>query len=531
MAKWIFTRANGTWSYPTLGFTATLNDVIEADNAPDAWWEETDSGATVTIPVEIDSDFVETPGDSVLAYDQDRNEYGPKTLDELMAGGGIPLSTSAVNAAITSGLSPAAAQAIADTDQLRGTIASEVDAAPVVKTSGDQSIAGKKSFAERVTGFAFIAKGAGLVNVLAHGADPTGVTASAVAVSTAITEAGVGGTVEFPYGTFVVNSALSAALADQRIKCDGTILKPAVGSTGSTFTLNNDGIEAWGFVIDNSAAAGTGNFGVRVAADGADVHDFEVIGNNATRGINLRDSAFTSIREMRMSNVKWGLLTDSDADISDFLLSKFFIDGGGLEGDGIQFNVPTGSWHRIEVGSGIIANYLKGASSSNGMGVGFAGAGSSAFIHHVQGHDLGLDLVHFETDGSLVKYVHVHDIIGEAVARSVVAVQSDAGTVEGVNVHDITASDCSTNPVTTTRGTVEFAGATGSIQGSSARGIKTFDCGSVGQDAVGVLLGAVTSHCTVGDVTVARQLGTRAAGSIEIVDTGTDNSVATAVSY
>lgn len=123
MAKWIFTRANGPWSYPTLGFTATLNDVIEADNAPDAWWEETDSGATVTIPVEIDSDFVETPGDSVLAYDQERNEYGPKTLDELMAGGGIPLSTSAVNTAITSGLSPAAAQAIADTDQLRGTFA------------------------------------------------------------------------------------------------------------------------------------------------------------------------------------------------------------------------------------------------------------------------------------------------------------------------------------------------------------------------------------------------------------------------
>lgn len=130
MAKWIFTRANGPWSYPTLGFTATLNDVIEADNAPDAWWEETDSGATVTIPVEIDSDFVETPGDSVLAYDQERNEYGPKTLDELMAGGGIPLSTSAVNTAITSGLSPAAAQAIADTDQLRGTSAAIAAADP-----------------------------------------------------------------------------------------------------------------------------------------------------------------------------------------------------------------------------------------------------------------------------------------------------------------------------------------------------------------------------------------------------------------
>lgn len=121
MAKWIFTRENGPYSYPTLGFTADTNDVIEADNAPDAWWDETDPGATVTIDVDIDSDFEETPGDSVLAYDPDRNDYRPKTLDEVMAGGGIPLSTAAVNTAITSGLSSAAAQAIADTDQLRGT--------------------------------------------------------------------------------------------------------------------------------------------------------------------------------------------------------------------------------------------------------------------------------------------------------------------------------------------------------------------------------------------------------------------------
>lgn len=50
MAKYIFTRPNGPWQYPTLGFTATLNDVIEANAAPDLWWELTDSGATVTLP-------------------------------------------------------------------------------------------------------------------------------------------------------------------------------------------------------------------------------------------------------------------------------------------------------------------------------------------------------------------------------------------------------------------------------------------------------------------------------------------------
>lgn len=50
MAKYIFTRPNGPWQYPTLGITATLNDVIEANAAPDLWWELTDSGATVTLP-------------------------------------------------------------------------------------------------------------------------------------------------------------------------------------------------------------------------------------------------------------------------------------------------------------------------------------------------------------------------------------------------------------------------------------------------------------------------------------------------
>lgn len=86
MAKWVFTRA-GTWDYPTLGFTATTDDIIEADLAPDAWWDETDSGATPTIPV-VPSGGVEEPAsDSLLVYNAvtNRGEWTPLTdlgLDE-----------------------------------------------------------------------------------------------------------------------------------------------------------------------------------------------------------------------------------------------------------------------------------------------------------------------------------------------------------------------------------------------------------------------------------------------------------------
>lgn len=73
MPKYIFTRTNGPWDYPTLGFRANLNDVIEAPAAPDAWWEETDPAATVTIPVTPTGGIIEPPDGSVLVYRRSTN--------------------------------------------------------------------------------------------------------------------------------------------------------------------------------------------------------------------------------------------------------------------------------------------------------------------------------------------------------------------------------------------------------------------------------------------------------------------------
>ncbi|WP_062516499.1 hypothetical protein [Demequina gelatinilytica] len=82
MAKWEFTR-EGTYRYPTLGFTASTGDVVEADIAPDAWWDEVDGSTAVTIPVTPIGGATEPAQDAIQAYNRTTNRGQWKTLSEL----------------------------------------------------------------------------------------------------------------------------------------------------------------------------------------------------------------------------------------------------------------------------------------------------------------------------------------------------------------------------------------------------------------------------------------------------------------
>lgn len=87
MAKYIFTRPNGPWQYPTLGFTATVNDVIEANAAPDMWWELTDPGATVTLPAIPEIPGVVEPADGAIGvWNRQTNsvDFVTEVPDELL---------------------------------------------------------------------------------------------------------------------------------------------------------------------------------------------------------------------------------------------------------------------------------------------------------------------------------------------------------------------------------------------------------------------------------------------------------------
>ncbi len=89
MAKWIFTRV-GTWEYPTFGIRATTGDVLEADNAPDAYWDSTDAGSAETVehihnPVSFPV-FVEPADGTPLVYDSESHGYvvGADTIQGLV---------------------------------------------------------------------------------------------------------------------------------------------------------------------------------------------------------------------------------------------------------------------------------------------------------------------------------------------------------------------------------------------------------------------------------------------------------------
>lgn len=88
MSKWIFTRPGQGWAYPTLGFTAVEGDIIEADLAPDAWWEPTDPYAVPTIPFNPGGGVTEPAQSDVLAYNRatNRGEFTPLTELDGFAG-------------------------------------------------------------------------------------------------------------------------------------------------------------------------------------------------------------------------------------------------------------------------------------------------------------------------------------------------------------------------------------------------------------------------------------------------------------
>lgn len=82
MAKWQYTRAE-SWRYPSLGFAATFGDVLEADFAPDANWDEVDGGTAATLPPVDTSNFTEPAAGTIPVYNAVTNRAEYKTLAEL----------------------------------------------------------------------------------------------------------------------------------------------------------------------------------------------------------------------------------------------------------------------------------------------------------------------------------------------------------------------------------------------------------------------------------------------------------------
>lgn len=91
MAKWILNRP-GVWEYDFLGFIAADGDILEADNAPDAYWDAAtgDPAETVTRygrEILTPGPYVETPDGHVLTYDQALNKFVPKPASGGSGGG------------------------------------------------------------------------------------------------------------------------------------------------------------------------------------------------------------------------------------------------------------------------------------------------------------------------------------------------------------------------------------------------------------------------------------------------------------
>ncbi|WP_062516504.1 right-handed parallel beta-helix repeat-containing protein [Demequina gelatinilytica] len=89
MAKWQFNRP-GSWDYATLDIRATFGDVLEADFAPDAWWDEVDESTPATIPATPSSGVIEPSQFSLQAYDRGLNHGVWKSLYDLGLVPGAP---------------------------------------------------------------------------------------------------------------------------------------------------------------------------------------------------------------------------------------------------------------------------------------------------------------------------------------------------------------------------------------------------------------------------------------------------------
>lgn len=78
MGKWRFMRRGaGPVDYPSLGFSATEGDVLDAVSAPDAYWAAADAGAAETV------DRYRLPGSalqSVAAFVEDADDTSAATV-------------------------------------------------------------------------------------------------------------------------------------------------------------------------------------------------------------------------------------------------------------------------------------------------------------------------------------------------------------------------------------------------------------------------------------------------------------------
>lgn len=80
MAKWRFDKTT-SYDYPTLGFVAEPNDILDSTFAPDAYWSSVaDTGQPETVnryAAGVAGPFVETADGAALVYDAATNEFKP----------------------------------------------------------------------------------------------------------------------------------------------------------------------------------------------------------------------------------------------------------------------------------------------------------------------------------------------------------------------------------------------------------------------------------------------------------------------
>lgn len=414
-----------------------------------------------------------------------------------------------------------------------------------------QAIAGQKSFGLKVTGLAFHAKSAKEVSFMASGidADNTGASSTFTPMTNAFALLGAGSTFRIPAGTYVWSTPPASTWPnDIRIIGEGsgrTILKCAAGFNSVQFAFTGIGQRMEGITLDQSLASNTaGSEGIRLTGTtGFEYEDLEVIGSakagagtNGVKAIRMQGSVTdTRGRGLASTNCQWGLYTDSTSVIDGVDILGFLVDGGLWDGDGFQFNVPSGSWKRVSVGHGRIKNYIRNTPTpTRGMGVGFAGGGSRADVFDIDGDTIGLDMVHFESANVHdSRTINVRNIKGKSVDRALVSLQAQStGTYENVILDDLQADACNTAAWASLTGVVELtSSAAGTLKGGKIGRVGIMDSGNAAADTVGILLGATTSYCDVGVTTHARLVGTRAAGSREVVNGGTNNTVATPVYY
>lgn len=410
----------------------------------------------------------------------------------------------------------------------------------VVNRSADQlgstdGILGRKDYRDRVTGVAFHMRGPKQIDMRAHGydADNTGVTSSWVAVNNAKTAVGTGGEIFFPPGRYVLDQGGIEYLAGQTIRGAGPELTTLVFSNTAGLGANLIKLAQYGQTVRDLSIDVTNTMNTTypirlINSTGARVINVKVNGF-AEGGIYLAGSPIDSeITDYQCRGAKYGVITEPSSIINGLNISRFFIDGQGVTGDGLEINVPTGSLQRFNFSHGTISNYAL-STPSNGLGVGIAGPAKGGVISNIKVTNTALDGIHLEDGGSDIL---IHSNQFENIGRSAVSVQMRlaAHRYEAVNVYGNTATRAFTTRDTPTPGGVyEFSGQAGSIKASRIGPNTARDCGQATKDTVGALLSSLASYCRIDEITTIRQRGIGVGDALAVRNRGANNRVATPI--